>query len=131
MSTGIDQGTCPRTAPCLTFTYAVGQTPAGGEVVALDAGGFGPVTITKSITISSGGPARAYIGNVSQGTTNGTFNSYQNNNIVGIITGAKTGVTTNGRPHRTDRSWRQARANAPRTAPVADIKHTLRGPAAS
>ena len=48
---GTDSGNCPRSAPCHTFNYAMTQTIAGGEVVALDSGGFGPTTITKSISL--------------------------------------------------------------------------------
>ena len=48
---GSDVGTCERTAPCRTFGYAITQTNAGGEIVALDSSGYGPVTITKSISL--------------------------------------------------------------------------------
>ena len=48
---GLDSGTCERTAPCRTFAYAIGQTNAGGEVVAVDSSGYGAVTITKAIAI--------------------------------------------------------------------------------
>src|SRR5438045_223952 len=53
--TGADAGTCTRAAPCLTFSFAHGQTNAGGEVNCVDAGNFGSVTITKSITIDCAG----------------------------------------------------------------------------
>jgi len=43
------------TAPCKTFAGAISKTAAGGEINALDPGGFGAVTITKSITIDGGG----------------------------------------------------------------------------
>src|SRR6202046_3797494 len=52
---GDDANPCSRTAPCKTFAGAIGQTAAGGEIDALDPGGFGEVTITKSITIDGGG----------------------------------------------------------------------------
>ena len=48
---GTDAGTCERTAPCRTFGYAITQTNAKGEVVALDSSGYGPVTITKAISL--------------------------------------------------------------------------------
>ncbi|HTC05373.1 MAG TPA: right-handed parallel beta-helix repeat-containing protein [Xanthobacteraceae bacterium] len=44
--------TCSRTAPCQTFSTAINKTAAFGEINCLDAGGFGAVTITKSIVIS-------------------------------------------------------------------------------
>jgi len=52
---GSDKNPCTRTAPCQTFGAAIGQTAAGGEIVVLDSGDFGPVTITKGITISATG----------------------------------------------------------------------------
>src|ERR1700735_5634006 len=52
---GDDANPCSRTAPCKTFAGAIGQTAAGGEIDALDPGGFGEVAITKSITIDGGG----------------------------------------------------------------------------
>jgi parallel beta helix pectate lyase-like protein len=48
---GDDANPCSRTAPCKTFAGAISKTAAGGEIDALDPGGFGSVTITKSITI--------------------------------------------------------------------------------
>jgi hypothetical protein len=51
--TGDDANPCSRTAPCKTFAGAISKTAAKGEINVLDPGGFGAVTITKSITISS------------------------------------------------------------------------------
>src|SRR5713101_4040280 len=50
---GDDVNPCSRTAPCKTFAGAISKTAAGGEIDVLDPGGFGAVTITKSITIRS------------------------------------------------------------------------------
>jgi Right handed beta helix region len=52
---GDDANPCSRTAPCKTFAGAISKTAAGGEINALDPGGFGAVTITKAITISGVG----------------------------------------------------------------------------
>jgi len=52
---GDDANPCSRTAPCKTFQGTIAKTAAGGEINVLDPGGFGAVTITKSITISSEG----------------------------------------------------------------------------
>src|SRR2546425_6704071 len=52
---GDDANPCSRTAPCKTFAGAISKTAACGEIDALDPGGFGAVTITKSITIDGGG----------------------------------------------------------------------------
>jgi hypothetical protein len=48
---GDDANPCSRTAPCKTFQGAISKTAAGGEINCLDPGGFGAVTITKSLTI--------------------------------------------------------------------------------
>src|SRR5688500_7601139 len=48
---GDDVNPCSRTAPCKTFAGAISKTAAGGEINCLDPGGFGGVTITKSISI--------------------------------------------------------------------------------
>jgi hypothetical protein len=52
---GNDANPCSRTAPCKTFAGAISKTSAGGEIDALDPGGFGTVTITKSLIIDGGG----------------------------------------------------------------------------
>ena len=48
---GDDANPCSRTAPCKTFAGAISKTASGGEINCLDPGGYGTVTITKSITI--------------------------------------------------------------------------------
>jgi hypothetical protein len=48
---GVDSGVCSLAAPCRTFQYALDRTSPGGEVDVKDAGRFGPLTITKSISI--------------------------------------------------------------------------------
>jgi hypothetical protein len=52
---GDDVNPCSRTAPCKTWAGAISKTAAGGEIDALDSGGFGAITITKSITLSATG----------------------------------------------------------------------------
>jgi len=49
---GDDANPCSRTAPCKTFAGAISKTAAKGEINCLDPGGFGALTITKSIAIS-------------------------------------------------------------------------------
>ena len=51
---GDDANPCSRTAPCKTFAGAISKTAAGGTINVLDPGGYGSVTITKSITIDGG-----------------------------------------------------------------------------
>jgi hypothetical protein len=48
---GDDANPCSRTAPCKTFAGAISKTAAGGEIDCLDPGGFGALTIIKSIII--------------------------------------------------------------------------------
>src|SRR2546423_10034695 len=48
---GDDANPCSRTAPCKTFAGAISKTAVGGEIDCLDPGGFGGVTIGKSLTI--------------------------------------------------------------------------------
>jgi hypothetical protein len=50
---GDDANPCSRTAPCKTFAGAISKTAPAGEIDVLDPGGFGAVTITKSIHIES------------------------------------------------------------------------------
>ncbi|HRD29947.1 MAG TPA: hypothetical protein PLO65_16745 [Caulobacter sp.] len=65
---GDDANPCSRTAPCKTFAGAISKTAAGGEIDTLDPGGFGSVTITKSITLDGSGGSTA---GVLVGGTNG------------------------------------------------------------
>ena len=52
---GDDVNPCSRTAPCKTFAGAISKTATNGEINVLDSGGFGAITITKSITIDGAG----------------------------------------------------------------------------
>ena len=62
--TGDDANPCSRTAPCSTFAGAISKTAEYGEINAIDAGAFGAVTITKSLTID--------VANVQGGVLNST-----------------------------------------------------------
>src|SRR5450755_4538801 len=64
---GDDVNPCSRTAPCKTFAGAISKTAAGGEINCLDPGGFGAVTITKSLTIDGGGFLSGILVNVGSG----------------------------------------------------------------
>jgi len=48
---GADDNPCSRTAPCKTFAGAQLKTAVNGEINCLDPGGYGGLTINKSITI--------------------------------------------------------------------------------
>jgi hypothetical protein len=88
---GDDANPCTRTAPCKTFAGAISKTVASGEIDCLDPGGFGALTITKSITIDCG----ATLGSVLAAGTNG-FNINGANITVNLrnlsINGAGTGL---------------------------------------
>lgn len=89
---GDDANPCSRTAPCKTFAGAISKTAAGGEISALDPGGFGAVTITKSITINGDGTLASILASM----TNGVIVSANATDVVvlrGIsINGAGNGV---------------------------------------
>jgi hypothetical protein len=76
---GDDVNPCSRTAPCKTFAGAISKTAAGGEINCIDPGGFGAVTITKSMTISCDG----LIGSVlAPGATGINVNAGENDRVV-------------------------------------------------
>jgi len=50
-TSGIDNPTCFLAAPCRTFAAAIAAVAAGGEVVALDSGGYGGFSVNKSVSI--------------------------------------------------------------------------------
>jgi hypothetical protein len=52
---GDDTNPCSRTAPCKTFAAAISVTDTNGEINCTDPGGYGTLTITKSITIDCTG----------------------------------------------------------------------------
>jgi hypothetical protein len=52
---GNDADPCSRTAPCKTFAGAFVKTFTNGEIDCLDPGGYGTLTVTKSITIDCTG----------------------------------------------------------------------------
>lgn len=77
---GDDANPCSRTAPCKTFAGAISKTAAGGEIDALDPGGFGALTITKAITIDGGG------GQVASVLTAGTNGITVNAGPIDVVT---------------------------------------------
>lgn len=66
---GDDANPCSRTAPCKTWAGAISKTSAGGEIDALDPGGFGAVTITKSVTLDGGGQLASILVSGTSGLT--------------------------------------------------------------
>ena len=68
---GDDLNPCSRTAPCKTFAGAISKTAKDGEISVLDPGGYGAVTITKSIYIN--GTHGAGYGSILHSLTNGVI----------------------------------------------------------
>jgi hypothetical protein len=88
---GDDVNPCSRTAPCKTFAGAISKTAAGGKINCLDPGGFGAVTITKSIEIDClqfpGGILNAGTNGVNVSTTAGIKVVLRGIEIAGAGTG--------------------------------------------
>ena len=108
---GDDVNPCSRTAPCKTYAGAISKTAVNGEISTLDPGGFGAVTITKSITIE--GTEGAGYGSILNSSTTGVsipFDSFtavgetqktvrlRNLNINGANTGLRGVNITGGNP---------------------------------
>jgi len=89
---GDDANPCSRTAPCKTFAGAISKTAAGGEISVLDPGGFGAVTITKSITINGEGT----LAGILAAGTNGVIINAGVNDVIYLryitINGVGTGI---------------------------------------
>ena len=89
---GDDVNPCSRTAPCKTFAGAISKTAAQGEINCLDPGGFGAITITKSITIDCAGT----MGSILAAGTNGVIVNAAATDVVTIrnlsIDGFATGL---------------------------------------
>jgi parallel beta helix pectate lyase-like protein len=58
---GNDANGCTRPAPCRTLSAALAKTAAGGTISIVDAGGYGTVTIDKTISIVNDGAGTASI----------------------------------------------------------------------
>ncbi len=89
---GDDANPCSRTAPCKTFAGAISKTQAAGEINCLDPGGFGGITITKSITLN----CSATLGSILvSGTPGVTINAATTDKVIlrGLqITGIGSGT---------------------------------------
>jgi parallel beta helix pectate lyase-like protein len=95
---GDDLNPCSRTAPCKTFAGAISKTSKDGEISVLDPGGYGAVTITKSIYIN--GTHGAGYGSILNVSVNGVIINITDVNDVRKavrlraldINGASTGI---------------------------------------
>ena len=83
-SYGNDSNPCTFGSPCKTFQQAVNVVDAAGEVTAIDSAGFGPINITKAVTITSPDGVEAGIVPVSGG------------NAIAIAAGSTDAVELHG-----------------------------------
>ena len=92
---GDDANPCSRTAPCKTFAGAISKTAAAGEINVIDPGGFGAVTITKSMTIDGQGPQSSILASGTSGViinAAGIVVNLRNLSINGASTTAGSGI---------------------------------------
>ena len=85
-STGNDANAatnCAQTAPCRTFAGAFPTVTPGGEMIALDTAGYGPLTVNKAITIATVPGATAFV--VVAGGTNGFTISAGASDLVKLL----------------------------------------------
>jgi len=66
-SYGSDSNPCTFGSPCKTFQQAVNVVAVGGEVAAIDSAGFGTITISHAITITSPAGVEAGIAALASG----------------------------------------------------------------
>jgi nitrous oxidase accessory protein NosD len=104
-STGNDANAatnCAQAAPCRTFAAAFPTVSAGGELIALDTAGYGPIAnINKAITIAAVPGATAFIV-VATGTSGFSINAaagdvikLRNLNFNGSGAASTTGIAHN------------------------------------
>jgi hypothetical protein len=58
---GSDSGTCVSASPCRTFAYAYTQTSVNGSINVAASGSYGPLTISKAISIVADGVQAAIL----------------------------------------------------------------------
>ena len=111
---GDDVNPCSRTAPCKTFAGAISKTANNGEISVLDPGGFGAVTITKSITLNGTGTLASILAAGTNGVNVNDSATATPNTIQVIlrdisINGAGTGFDgvrfTSGKSLMVDHCW--------------------------
>jgi hypothetical protein len=91
---GSDSNPCTRMSPCLTFAAALAQTTGGGEIDVLDPGDFGPVTITKSVSIYGDAPGVA--GAIPSPGTSGIVISAGSSDVINLHGLSFDGVNASG-----------------------------------
>ena len=87
-SNGNDANPCSITAPCRSFTTAIGAVAVNGEVIVLDSAGYGSFTINKAVSVVA--PAGVYAGIAVFAATDGVVIN------AGLATVALRGLIING-----------------------------------
>jgi hypothetical protein len=77
---GSDTNPCTFASPCATFAGALAKTSAGGLIAAKDAGDFGAVNITQSVTIDG-----SNLGSIINTNTSGTAVNINASSAVNVI----------------------------------------------
>ena len=85
---GNDANNCLPATPCRNFARAITAVDAGGEVVVLDSGGYGPFTVNKAVTVQV--PTGVYAGCTALSGNAITVNAGPSDTIV------LRGLTLNG-----------------------------------
>ena len=85
---------CSVTQPCRSFNAAIGVVRAGGEVVALDSGGYGQVTINKSVTLTA--PTGVYVAVTAQAAASNAIEVNAAGGFQGGDTVVLRGLTLTG-----------------------------------
>src|SRR5580658_8423669 len=81
-SYGSDSNPCTFGSPCKTFQNAVNVVASGGEVTAIDSAGFGTITISHAVTVTSPNGVEAGIAAPASGGAAITINAGPSDNIV-------------------------------------------------
>jgi len=81
-SYGSDTNPCTYGSPCKTFQNAINVVAVGGEVTAIDSAGFGPISISHAVTITSPDGIEAGIAAPASGASAITINAGPNDNVV-------------------------------------------------
>ena len=95
---GNDANACNSVStPCQTLAGAYSQVAAGGEIIVLESGGYGPVTITGAVTIDAPAGVTAFIHPPSGDAI--TINAGASDNVIlrglTLNAGANNGITAN------------------------------------
>jgi hypothetical protein len=106
--TGDDVNPCSRTAPCATFASAISKTVQNGEIDVIDPGGYGSVTITKSITIDGTGTLASILASATNGITINIPSGGGNTDVVHSV--RLRGLSINGAGNNAKTGMRGIRA---------------------